>query len=62
MKKFLLKVIPFLVFVLTFNSINAQLIVSNTLTPQQLAQLISGPGVKILNPVINCGANGYGKY
>jgi len=62
MKKFLLKVIPLIGFILSFNTINAQLIVSNTLTPQQLAQLISGPGVKILNPVINCGANGYGKY
>ncbi len=40
----------------------AQLIVSNTLTPTQLAQLISGPGVQISNPVIHCGLNGYGKY
>jgi gliding motility-associated-like protein len=41
---------------------NAQLIVSNTLTPTQLAQLISGLGVQISNPVIHCGVNGYGKY
>ncbi|MBK6833554.1 MAG: choice-of-anchor L domain-containing protein [Bacteroidetes bacterium] len=42
--------------------LSAQLVVNNTLTPQQLAQLISGPGVQILNPVVHSGANGYGKY
>lgn len=58
------KIIRLLIIALTFFAFNikAQLIVSNTLTPQQLAQLISGPGVKILNPVVHCGANGYGKY
>lgn len=62
MKQTILRLL--ILFALISNSfkVNGQLAVSNTLTPQQLAQLISGPGVKILNPVINCGANGYGKY
>ena len=41
---------------------HSQLLVSNNLTPQQLAQLISGTGVQIFNPVVHCGVNGYGKY
>jgi gliding motility-associated-like protein len=52
----------FLLVTLLYSNLNAQLIVSNTLTPTQLAQLISGPGVQISNPVIHCGTNGYGKY
>lgn len=56
-----LKIIALILTTIVFK-INAQLIVSNTLTPTQLAQLISGPGVQISNPVINCGQNGYGKY
>ncbi|MBS1637382.1 MAG: choice-of-anchor L domain-containing protein [Bacteroidetes bacterium] len=55
----------FLMFLAIFFQVQfakAQLIVSNALTPQQLAELISGPGVKILNPVVHCGTDGYGKY
>ena len=51
-----------ILFSLFFLSSKAQLIISNGLTPAQLAQKIAGPGVKITNPVINCGANGYGSY
>jgi gliding motility-associated-like protein len=43
-------------------SASAQLLVNNSLTPAQLAALISGPGVQISNPVVHCGVNGYGKY
>jgi hypothetical protein len=51
-----------LALTLLSGKLSAQLVVNNTLTPQQLAQLISGPGVQILNPVVHSGANGYGKY
>lgn len=40
----------------------AQLIVNSNLTPSQLAQQVSGPGVQILNPVINCNGSSYGSY
>ena len=43
-------------------SAQAQLLVSDTLTPAELAQLISGEGVQILNPQVDCGTQGYGKY
>ncbi len=43
-------------------TLKAQLLVDNSLTPTQLAQLISGSGVIISNPVVHCGLNGYGKY
>jgi len=55
-------IILFWVLFLQVQFAKGQLIVSNALTPQQLAQLISGQGVKILNPVVHCGVNGYGKY
>jgi hypothetical protein len=45
------------------NQLKAQLVVTNTLNVQQLAQLITGPGVQILNPSVTpAGANSYGKY
>lgn len=59
--KFILFISVFLTCAYT-NKVNAQLLVSNALSPQQLAELISGPGVKILNPVVHCASTGYGKY
>ncbi|MFO0435183.1 MAG: choice-of-anchor L domain-containing protein, partial [Sphingobacteriaceae bacterium] len=55
------------IFLLTLfngnNNFKAQLVVTNTLNASQLASLISGPGVQILNPVVNAaGPNSYGKY
>ncbi len=61
MKKIFIYIVSVTSILLSFNT-KAQLIISNTLTPTQLAQLISGPGVQITNPVVHCGANGYGKY
>jgi gliding motility-associated-like protein len=61
MKKIFISIFSIASLLLSISS-KAQLIVSNTLTPTQLAQLISGPGVIITNPVVHCGANGYGKY
>ncbi|MDI1355199.1 MAG: choice-of-anchor L domain-containing protein [bacterium] len=59
MKKFLLAVA---FIVANVSASFSQLLVSNSLTPSQLAQLITGPGVQIFNPVIHCGLNGYGSY
>ncbi|MEM7161441.1 MAG: choice-of-anchor L domain-containing protein, partial [Bacteroidota bacterium] len=43
-------------------SYNAQLIVSDTLTAQELADLIDGPGVTILDPQITCPDGAYGSF
>jgi gliding motility-associated-like protein len=61
------RILPIIIFIIAFfngyNKLSAQLVVSNTLTPTQLAQLITGSGVQILNPVVTpAGANSYGKY
>jgi len=42
--------------------LNAQLIVSDTLTAQELAEKINGPGVTILNPQITCPEGAYGSF
>jgi gliding motility-associated-like protein len=63
MKRILLSLVFILAFLNENNKLSAQLIVTNTLTPAQLAQLITGTGVQILNPVVTpAGANSYGKY
>jgi gliding motility-associated-like protein len=41
---------------------SAQLVIDNSLTPAQLAQLISGNGVQILNPQVHGAVNSFGKY
>jgi len=41
---------------------NGQLLVDGSLTPDSLAQLISGDGVIISNAQVDCGPNGYGMY
>lgn len=61
------RILLVLIFVVTClnknNQLKAQLVVTNTLNVQQLAQLITGPGVQILNPSVTpAGANSYGKY
>ncbi|MBK9798913.1 MAG: choice-of-anchor L domain-containing protein [Bacteroidetes bacterium] len=62
MKKYLSKLLSTaLLLILSFQT-KAQLIVNTTQTPLQMAQKIAGQGVKILNPTIVCGANGYGSY
>ncbi|HRD51725.1 MAG TPA: choice-of-anchor L domain-containing protein, partial [Flavobacteriales bacterium] len=43
-------------------SVNAQLSVAPQTDLQALAQAISGPGVRISNPVINCHVQGYGEF
>lgn len=62
MKKYLSKLLTGLAFVVLSENLHAQLLVNTSQTPLQLAQTIAGQGVKILNPVINCGPNGYGAY
>jgi len=47
---------------LTAGSANAQLTVSPQTDLQALAEAISGPGVRISNPVINCHGQGYGEF
>jgi large repetitive protein len=54
--------ILFLFLVIIGSNLKAQLAVSPGGTAQQLAELISGQGVQILNPIINCPTNGYGTY
>ncbi|MDQ3109322.1 MAG: choice-of-anchor L domain-containing protein [Bacteroidota bacterium] len=41
---------------------HAQLTVNTSQTPLQLAQLLTGTGVQILNPQVHGGTNSYGKY
>ncbi|CAN5225957.1 hypothetical protein BH09BAC5_BH09BAC5_10800 [soil metagenome] len=64
MKPFIFRFFLILFFSSAVSVSNAQLVVSNSLTPAQLAQLISGPGVQILNPQVHAagGNNMYGKY
>ncbi|MBN8696567.1 MAG: choice-of-anchor L domain-containing protein [Bacteroidetes bacterium] len=62
MKRIYVLVLLFISSVLISNKLSAQLLVDNSLTAQQLAQLISGQGVQILNPQVHCAATGYGKY
>lgn len=50
------------VFTLFSNYSRAQLLVDGSLTPDSLAQLISGEGVLILNAQVDCGPNGFGMY
>ena len=53
----------FIIFCLCLiGSVNAQLIVSDTLTAEQLADLIDGPGVTILDPQITCPEGAYGRF
>ncbi len=62
MKRFYVFICVLVTLMATTNKLSAQLLVDNSLTPQQLAQLISGQGVQILNPQVHCAATGYGKY
>ncbi|MBX2972919.1 MAG: choice-of-anchor L domain-containing protein, partial [Flavobacteriales bacterium] len=50
-----------LAFALT-TTLSAQLVVAPQTNLQQLATTITGPGVTISNPVINCHAQGYGTF
>jgi gliding motility-associated-like protein len=53
-----------LTFALSFlhNSVNGQLLVDGSLTPDSLAKTISGKGVEIFNAQVDCGTNGHGLY
>jgi len=62
MKRFYIFIFLLISSVVISNKLSAQLLVDNSLTAQQLAQLISGQGVQILNPQVHCAATGYGKY
>ncbi len=60
-ENFLQKFSILLAFLLMSASSHAQLTINNSLTITQLAQLISGPGVQIMNPQVG-GTTGFGKY
>ena len=62
MKKYLFKLVTAFALLIFTADVSAQLIVNTSQTPLQMAQKIAGQGVKILNPTIVCGANGYGSY
>lgn len=62
MKKYFTKLVSTFTLVLFTGNLYAQLIVNTSQTPLQMAQKIAGNGVKILNPTIVCGPNGYGSY
>lgn len=47
---------------LAINQANAQLLINTGGTPQELADLLSGQGVQILNPQITCPNTGWGTY
>ncbi|MBK7382575.1 MAG: choice-of-anchor L domain-containing protein [Flavobacteriales bacterium] len=48
--------------VLSTTRVEAQLTVNAQTDLQQLAEAISGPGVRISNPTINCHSEGYGEF
>jgi len=55
--------LPLLFAFIMFSSISkGQLLVDGSLSPDSLAQLISGKGVQILNAQVDCNVNGYGMY
>ena len=58
MKKFLLAFFVYIVSV----PLSAQLVVSDTLTAEQLAQKITGDNVTILSPAITCSEGAYGSF
>ncbi len=62
MKKYLSKLLAAILFLIFTGNLKAQLVVNTTQTPLQMAQRIAGQGVRILNPTIVCGPNGYGSY
>jgi gliding motility-associated-like protein len=62
MKKYLSKLLSTALFLIFSYQTKAQLIVNTVQTPLQMAQRITGQGVRIINPTIVCGPNGYGSY
>ncbi|MBL0047187.1 MAG: choice-of-anchor L domain-containing protein [Bacteroidetes bacterium] len=62
MKKQLSLLFTAVMLLIFTGKLHAQLIVNTSQTPLQMAQTIAGNGVKIINPTVVCGANGYGSY
>lgn len=58
------KTLGALIVLLIFSSgmANAQLVINNGGSAQDLANLLEGQGIQITNPVINCANNGWGTY
>lgn len=52
----------FAIFLAQVSFVNAQLLVNSGGSPEELADLLSGQGIEILNPQITCPTGGWGTY